>query len=541
MAFAAIVTQAQAQEEDPFVHRLLPICDFGSDHISDPAKSPAKVGSHANASLTSAGSPKVPVILVQFNDLFFTSGLGTHVDEAGNTVKNDCLTETQKDSVNSFYDKFCNGLRDGSYYTGAGSRGAVSEYFRDQSYGQFTPEFVVIGPVTLGKSYAYYGEDTGGSKDIHIYDFYREAISQAQQLCTNWDQFDNDGNGNVDMAFFIYAGEGQNAHSSQDEYKTLIWPKEEASGGNINGLRYGAYACTNELLGSYTDGIGCFTHELSHALGLPDFYDTNYVGYGLDYWDIMDGGCYCRNGFAPCGYSAYERDFMGWQQLITLDGTQIQHIKAEPTWNGGAGYKMVNPENENEYYVIENRQNRRWDAYIGRGDSQHLCHGLLITHVDYNRSAWIGNHVNTNASHQRMTIVPADGKLDSYNNVTTQEEFVAAQVSAQGDLYPGTTNTTALTGAKATVFTTTGATPGLMGQCIMNIVENSDGSIEFDYLPDASKETGIADIISPDQLLPIHSISGITVGQGTLRQAVSLQLQLPTGIYIIGGAKIVIK
>ena len=158
----------------------------------------------------------------------------------------------------------------------------------------FKPKFHVIGPVTLDKGYAHYGENASFYTDKNINEFFSEALTKAQAIQASWEDFDNDGDGVVDMAFFIYAGEGENGCDDPN----TIWPKEMESGGTINGTAYGAYACCNEVFDGATDGTGTMCHELSHALGLPDFYDTNYKMYGMDYWDLMDSGNYCENGLS---------------------------------------------------------------------------------------------------------------------------------------------------------------------------------------------------------------------------------------------------
>ena len=67
------------------------------------------------------GSPRIPVILVNFSDEKLT------------------VTETAR-GIADYYDKYCNGTRDGILYTGAGSRGAVRDYFAQQSDSLFLPE-----------------------------------------------------------------------------------------------------------------------------------------------------------------------------------------------------------------------------------------------------------------------------------------------------------------------------------------------------------------------------------------------------------------
>ncbi len=439
-----------------------------------------RIGSQSSAPLKALGSPKVPVILVQFADKKFISGLS-----AGET----CETAEQHQRVKAFYQLYANGHGDGSYYHDAGSAGAIAEYFRDQSNGQFTPTFEIIGPVTLSEGYAYYGSN-GSSRDTNINKFFAEAISLAQNETNNWSDFDNDQNNTVDMAFFIYAGEGENSYTTKDiqnnpELANLIWPKERQTGGTIGGVKYGCYACCNETYQGVTDGIGVFVHELSHALGLPDFYDTNYVAYGLDYWDVMDSGCYCSDGYQPCGYSAYEKDFMGWQALETLNWDTPQVLTLQPQHLNGQAYRIVNPQNSNEYFVLENRQNRRWDAYIGRGINNHetygtwLHHGMLITHVDYNASRWSGNNVNTVSSHQYITILPADGDLYSYMYVNTSSDYQQFLSNTHNDPFPGGANVTNLESSNIKVWTASGT----LDVALRNIAEQEDGTVTLDFCP----------------------------------------------------------
>lgn len=494
------------------------------------------IGEHSTAPLTSVGSPKIPVILTQFRDVKFTSGL--HKENTnGESVPIQCITDEDVVTVNAFFDKFCNG--DGTengYYKGGGSYGAIKEYFRDQSMGKFTPEFVVIGPITLDNDCAYYGKNSGSSKDINISAFYKESIEKAQKIYSDWSVFDNDGNNSVDMAFFIYAGEGENGYGDEN----TIWPKEEVSGGTINGVKYGCYACCNETLDGKTDGIGVFVHELSHALGLPDFYDTRYVAYGMDYWDIMDSGCYCDDAYTPCNYTAYERDFMGWSELVTLNPNEPQTLTLNPLSDNGIGYKIVNPENENEFYVIENRQPLTWDLFVGNGTERTKMHGLMVTHVDYLRSSWTSNSVNTTKDHQRMTIIPADGNLYSFMNVASQEQYNQYMLSAIGDLFPGSQNVTELSGEHAYVYTSTGETPHQMNQAITNITENEDKTITLRYMGVSSSVA--SSLFSNRKVnVPVYSISGVLVGVTDIEYGKPTNLPATSGIYIVGGQKYIVR
>lgn len=413
-----------------------------------------RVGSTTSAPLVCYGSPKVPVILVQFPDLPFTIG------------------ET---------DEIVKGLFNAHFNSGEGvkpgtSDFSVREYFRQQSGNLFIPDFDVIGPVTLSKSYAHYGKDSGSSRDVNINDFYREACQQALLHDVDWNLYDNDGNGVVDFVYFIYAGPGQNMEGTEKE---AIWPKEGVSRFTVKGddftVTFGSYGCSCELYNGSMDGVGLSIHELCHGMGLPDLYDYNNKVYGMDYWDLMDSGCYKKNGRMPVGLSAYELDFFGWRELVELTPDSAYSLKLDPLETGGVAYKVVNKANPNEYFILENRQNIGVDQYFGyilstQEDTFGANHGLMITHVNYSQSSWSSNRINTtDASRQRFTIVPADGQTISVNYGADD----AWAISQHGDLYPGENNVTEI--SSYAVFT-----GGTLGQTIDNIVEHEDGTITLD-------------------------------------------------------------
>ena len=414
------------------------------------------VGLHDKAALTSVGSPKVPVVLVQFNDKSFTSA--------------------SADQINETYNKYCNGDGVNEYFSDY-SYGSVKEYFRDQSNGQFTPEFKVIGPVTLSKSYTYYGKNSGTRKDVNIQALYSEAIKLAQEQISDWTEFDNNGDNIIDMVFFVYAGEGENAYSKDSV--ELIWPKESPSGGTINEVKYGCYACCNETYKGDIDGIGTFCHELSHALGLSDHYDYKAQDYGMESWDIMDYGNYMNNGRRPVGYTGYEKDFMQWQSFVQLSPDKPQMVTLKPLSDYGESYKITNPANKDEYYWLENRQNDSWDYNVGYslGSINEFHHGMLICHVDYLQSAWTANNINYDSNHQRMTVIPAGGRLWPQYHIGKEGyydiyEYLDNQATVP---FPGALGIKLLADDAAVVYQ-----GGTMGQPIRDI-EEIDGIITFKY------------------------------------------------------------
>ena len=159
-------------------------------------------------------------------------------------------------------------------------------------------------------------------------------------------------------------------------------------------------------------GVGVTCHELSHALGLPDFYPTSASArvdnQEMEYWDLMDGGEYGDNGFYPTAYTAWEKKQMGWPVVITeLDGDQQVTI-ANSTEEGGTAYKITNPDNNNEYFMLESIQHI-FDTY------------------------------NNIKGYPGMAVVPADGACQSSYLDANKETYYS---SLRGDLFPGTGNGT---------------------------------------------------------------------------------------------------
>jgi len=431
---------------------------------SMPRQARKRVGSVATALVQPYGTRKIPVILAAFADKAFS------------------VAKTNA-KVRNFYDGFFNGT---DIYASTGNWGSVRQYFIDQSNGQFQPEFSIIGPVLLDSVYSYYGRQSGGTKDVHYDTFIRESFRKAlvwsqDSLEVGWTQFDNNNDGKADMCVILYAGLGQNYTNSYND-KNTIWPQEMPTSYTVDGITLSGCSSSCELRpvsasGGYItetqpDGIGVVVHELSHAIGLPDLYDTNNRAFGLDYWSVMDYGMYTRSSKVPVGYTAYEREFMGWQQTEVINGPRTLHLS--PFGQGGKGYKLVNDANPNEYYILDNRQAVSWDW----GVCSNRGHGMLVMHIDYDYDSWRFNHVNTVQNHQRMTIIPANGTLIGSNNATGRDQW---QTSLQGNPYPGITGNHELTDNSypaSVVFT-----GNYMSKPLLDIQEREDGIVTVKVMP----------------------------------------------------------
>ncbi|MCM1004967.1 MAG: M6 family metalloprotease domain-containing protein [Prevotella sp.] len=344
------------------------------------------------------GSPNVLVILVEYKDYRFRTS--------------DPL-------------KYFDGMLNEEGFSQYGGTGSCSEYFKENSMGQFTPNFVCLGPVQLPNKRSYYGGNDYGGSDRAPEEMVIDAI-KILDPDYDFSIFDNDGDGEIDNVYVIYAGQGEASYGDASTVWPHSWSLAEAGKSlMVDGVAVNHYGCSNEWEQTRPDGIGTFVHEFSHVMGLPDLYNTvsNTVNYTPESYSVLDYGPYNNNGCTPPAYGAYERNSLGWIDLEVIDEPmdgELEHILSS-----NKAY-IIPTESKNEFFLLENRQQEGWDKYIPG-------HGMLVWHIDFNASVWANNVVNNNEYHQYVDLEEACG----YNG-TTEAVFAAYP-------FPGTKNVTSFT------------------------------------------------------------------------------------------------
>ena len=410
----------------------------------------------ANAGRYDYSKFKGLVILIQYNDCSFSrSDYPTLIDNMLN----------QKDYGG--YDD-----TDLGRYTGS-----VRDYFYDNSMGLFDPQFDVKGPVTVNYSmYDAHDKDDGSGPKIQP--MILDAL-HALDSDIDYKEYDGDGDGEVDMVYFIFAGCGSNVTNNNDG---LLWPhqwtiyKQNMLGHfetvSKDGVVFGRYACSTELAGSeeqsYIDGIGTICHEFSHVLGLPDLYDTNYENDGQSNhpsnWSVMASGGYLNNSRTPAGYGLLERYLARFTMPQLIESEADYQLK--PISESNQGYR-INSGADKEFFLLENRQQTaKWDAYLPG-------HGLLVFRTEKlsDNDIWDGGVINANSSHNYYEMVRAGGGWGA----------------TASDPFPGTQGVTSLTNSTypANLLSWEGKSTPMV---LMNITE-TDGEISFS-LTDVEKLGG---------------------------------------------------
>lgn len=362
------------------------------------------------------GSPKVLVILAEFQDTTFT------------------IQDTKEIFTNYLTNE--GHFSDSRYGQNHNYKGVLG-YFKDCSYGKFTPEFNVVGPVKLPREQTYYGEG-----DDNIEALMEDACSAIDNI-VNFADYDANNDGMVDLVYVIYAGHSANYGGNK---VTDIWPKSSTVNisNTYDGKRIRRYGVSNELAGKENkkkekekiNGIGLFCHEFSHTLGLPDIYAyhtdaENQDNQGMEFWDLMDGGTEVRYGRVPASYLAWEREVMGWMKIDELkNDSTINNLKSID--NGGKAYKIVNPNDSNEYIVLQSIQKGPW--YQGWRDGTY-GKGLLAYRISYpSNKVNVFDYPNNIKGKPRVIPIPADGKILAAANAGGSLNTYIQQLN--GDPYP---------------------------------------------------------------------------------------------------------
>lgn len=447
-------------------------------------------------------APRGLVILVNFADVAF---------------------ETEKAEMDSMLTGK-NYTRDYSYtYRGktynVQSQGSARQYFEDVSFGQYNPQFDVVGPVTVSKEMSYYGQNDAYGSDKYAEKMIEEACKLADTECNvDFSQYDNDEDGYVDFVFVIYAGYGEADGGKSNTIWPHAWNLYTAAGKKceVDGKVVDLYACGNELdfYSKKHTGIGTFCHEFSHVLGLPDLYETDaknpHSVKTLGAWSIMDYGPYNNEGNTPPAYSAYERFFMGWlmpELIVDTANITLQDLKESNRAlliSSSDEHNLIgNDPKPTNFYLLENRQQKSWDEYLPG-------HGMMLTKIQYSYRKWNENTVNNTAKSMGVDLIEADGM--------TPNSKQNGYDGKPGDLFPA------------------GATEYLeITDHSIEQVREKDGVIYFKYKggvddPDFDFETAVEDVATATQVIAIYNI----LGQKQMTTDIE---SLPHGTYVVVTSK----
>lgn len=321
-------------------------------------------------------------------------------------------------------------------YTTGGATGSVKDFYLENSWNQFNLTVDVAGPYTASQNMSYYGGNDASGNDLRPRELVLEAVNFADPT-VNFANYDNDNDGTVDGVYLIYAGYGEEAGGGANCIWAHAW---QITPVTKDGKTISKYSCSAELRGSSgttITSIGVICHEFGHVLGAPDYYDTNYSTggqfEGTGQWDMMASGSWNNNGVTPAHHNAFTKIyFYSWATATTL--TAAADITVHNAAENQSFYR-INTTTSGEYYLIENREKHKFDAYIPGS-------GLLIYHVHSGvMTSASSNTINTTYP-QRMYPVCASATT---NPSTTPASY--GSINSAGCAWPGTSNKTSFTDA----------------------------------------------------------------------------------------------
>ena len=240
-------------------------------------------------------------------------------------------------------------------FADAAGANSMRNYYKEQSSGRYAVNGDVTDWVQVPYNARSYGsnycggivcQDTWRFVNDSLDAWYTRAKTTMSDAQINdylskfdvWDRYDSDGDGNftepdgyIDHFQSIHAGVGEETGGGA-QGTDAIWSHrwyayfsangpDGAGPHSFGGVKIGG---SNYWVGDYTiepenGGVGVFSHEFAHDLGLPDEYDTsgNTGGAenGTGFWTLMSSGSYGNNGTPAEGIGDRPFHMNGWDKF----------------------------------------------------------------------------------------------------------------------------------------------------------------------------------------------------------------------------------
>jgi immune inhibitor A len=240
---------------------------------------------------------------------------------------------------------------------------SMLNYYIEQSSNRYAVYGDVTDWIQVPERVAYYDDNP----DANVWNFLRDTVngwynkqidaSKTPEQINEYlskldvrDRYDYDGDGDfdepdgyIDTFQSVHAGEGEEAGGGVLG-ATAIWSHSWYAYSNLigvagpdfnklGGIRIGT---SDYWIGKYTiqpenGGVGVFTHEYAHDMGLPDLYDTSGGENGTGFWTLMSSGSWLSDGTQDIGSMS---SHMGTWEKLQL---------------GWLNYEVANPANSSVY------------------------------------------------------------------------------------------------------------------------------------------------------------------------------------------------
>jgi M6 family metalloprotease-like protein len=301
-------------------------------------------------------------------------------------------------------------------YDGPNPTGTVTDYYTEVSYDQLYFTGDAKGWYDMPRTLQQYEGGNSGLGPQGGPRFVWEILQVSDPTLNYADYIQYyDGQGRPHIGFVAVIHSGADAAAGAFNIWSHRWDFRVFSGTTFttndidpvsghNVIIDGEYAIMPEREGNNNNSgpiinIGVFAHEFGHIFGLPDLYDTDQSSEGVGDWCLMASGNYLGGSAKPSHMCAWVKKELGWVTPINITSPQVPlsvpNVEENPIvyrmWRDGTI--------GNQYFLVENRQQHKFDTYIHNS-------GFLIYHVD----DAIGN--NNNENHYKVDVEQADGVRD---------------------------------------------------------------------------------------------------------------------------------
>jgi immune inhibitor A len=250
------------------------------------------------------------------------------------------------DNTSIWVPDFNRGYYMDTLFNGAPGANSMRNYFIEQSSNRYTVNGDVTDWVEVPGPAASYDDNP----DSQVWNFLQDSIDgwYDKQIADGktpaqinaylarfdvYDRYDYNGNGNfnepdgyIDTFQSVHAGLGEEEGGDP----TTIWSHswyahyelEGITGPSFNELGGIKIGDSDYWVGKYTiqpedGGVGVFTHEYAHDMGIPDLYDYSATENGTGFWTLMSSGSWIDEGKdtignKPSHMGAWEKFQLGW-------------------------------------------------------------------------------------------------------------------------------------------------------------------------------------------------------------------------------------
>ncbi len=317
-------------------------------------KAPGKVKEVAKGQyvqLALEGTGMIWTVQGEFSDLPHNS-----IAEPDRTVNNTTL----------WVPDFSKAHMDGLLYDRTPGANSMANYYLEQSSGRYTVAGEATDWIPVGNHLTY-----NDNPDSNVWLFIRDTVdgwyneqiaagktpAQINEYLSQFDKrdrYDYNGNGNfdepdgyIDTFQSVHSGEGEEAGGGALGSEA-IWSHSWYAFSNLMGIAGPAFnklggiqiGNSDYWVGKYTiqpenGGVGVFTHEYGHDLGLPDLYDTSGGENGTGFWTLMSSGSWMGDGTTDIGsksshMGAWEKFQLGWLNYQVAHAGKTATFKLGP-------------------------------------------------------------------------------------------------------------------------------------------------------------------------------------------------------------------